>query len=141
MAASNAVSAFAIKVGYGASPTWVAEIVKVTGPKYARDAIDVTNHDSTGGAKEFIASGVYDADGVSFDFHLIAGAGNNRALVHAKFLAATVEDWTIRFPDLSKVVATGFITELSFGDYEVDGAQVGSMTIKFTGVPVLSEAP
>ena len=47
----------------------IAELRSVTPPKASRETMDATTHDSSGGAMEFIASGVYDPGTLNFSIN------------------------------------------------------------------------
>lgn len=53
---SNAFSSVGTVLKLGSPLVTIAEITSITGPNKARDTIEVTNLDSTGGYREFIPS-------------------------------------------------------------------------------------
>lgn len=52
--------------------TTIPEVKKIGAPSIKFDLLDVTNHDSTGGFKEYIP-GLADGDNCTFEFNLLTG--------------------------------------------------------------------
>lgn len=119
----------------------VAELLSVNPPRRSRDTIDVTTHDSPGGAQEFITGGIYDPGEVSGSIHYIAGSAGDDAMIEA------VTDGVER--DLKIVVKaatstedltfSGFCTEYGVDDLPTDGKQTASFTFKVSGE--IAQAP
>jgi predicted secreted protein len=92
----------AVKLGLGTllkrGSTTIPELTNIA-INPARDSIDVTNHDSTAPAREFIA-GLLDGGEVTFDGNFLPGSSNQKLLTTDLFGAAgTVTAWSIVWID------------------------------------------
>jgi predicted secreted protein len=108
----------------------IAEVLNIKGPSMKRDTIDVTNLDSTGGYKEFIA-GLRDPGGVSFDMNF-SRAGYEA--VKADFESDALVDYQIILPDEehTSFAFSGLVTDLPLD--VAPGSQIKcSVTIKISG--------
>lgn len=145
---SDAVSGYGtlLKMGDGAEPevyTTVAEVKDIGGPEMEADVIEVTNQDSTGGWKEFIA-GLLDAGEVTFDVNWLPGDATQDAttgLVSVMF-ARVKRNFRLQWPGTGAGKVCTFpalVTGIS-PDSPVDDANTASITLKVTGPPVFSAA-
>jgi len=127
--------------GFGTDLTWnsvvIAEVVNVSGPGESRDMIEVTNHDSADGFKEFIA-GLADGGEVSIEGNFKASDSTGQIALHTDFQAGTSRTLLITFPSsLGNMSGTAFCTafELTFPH----DSKIGfSATFKYTGKPTLT---
>lgn len=92
----------AVKLGLGTllkrGSTAIPELTNVA-INPARDSIDVTNHDSTAPAKEFIA-GLLDGGTVTFDGNFLPGTANQKLLTTDLLASSsTTQSWSIVWID------------------------------------------
>jgi predicted secreted protein len=114
----------------------VAELLSVAPPRRSRATIDATTHDSTGGAQEFIAAGIYDPGEVSGSVNYIAGSTGDDAMI-AAVTDGVKRDFRIvakSSADTEDLDFSGFVTDYGIDELPVDGKQTASFTIKVTGV-------
>lgn len=107
----------AVKLGLGTllkrGGTTIPEVVSLSiSPE--RDSIDVTSHDSTAPAKEFIA-GLLDGGKVSFSGNFLPGSANQKALTTDLLgSAGTQSTWTIVWIDGPTTwTFTAFVTKFT----------------------------
>lgn len=129
-----------IKIGHGATPTYVANVTSINGLELMADEIETTTLDTTGGYKTFITSFKDAGDvtiGINFDPTNVTGHRDTTGGLLKIFNDNTEESWTIMFPDgTTKVVFDAYIKKAPGV-----GAQVGSvinttMTLRVNGKPV-----
>ena len=125
----------------GASWVTVAEQVSISGPSLSSDDVEVTNHDSAGGSKEYIPA-LMDTGEISFDGNFIPGnASQTQLLTDQK--QRIVADWRIVLPDATllanktKWTFEGYIKSIDFS-YPTQEAMTISATMKLAGAAVLS---
>jgi predicted secreted protein len=75
----------------------IAEGINISPPNEALETIDVTNHDSPSGIKEYIAS-LIDSGDVSIDGNFIAGDTNGQIGLRTDMLARTKQTFVLTFP-------------------------------------------
>lgn len=136
MAAKNTFGT-TLKLGTsGGALTAVANLTNITASGFSRDTIDVTTHDTAGGAAEYIADGVYDAGEITCEGNLIAGSTDDDRLI-AAMVGGTLQDWEIDFKadtGTKTWVGSAIITAYTPGDLPVKGGkQSFSLTMKVTG--------
>jgi predicted secreted protein len=140
MATSNAIGAVGLKF-YRKDPTsgiyeTLAEVTSVSGPTKTRETIDVTNFDSDGGYREFVAS-FRDGGEVSLDMNFTNATYKK---IDEDFDSDDKNQYRITFPDTSgsKLDFYGLVTgnEVSAS---VDDKVSASVTIKVSGQPVFSD--
>ena len=132
-----AVAGFGAQLGYAVTGTTYTDITlmtEITPPEISVDSIDVTNHDSTGGAREFIG-GLSDGGEATANFiynktpyAALLTIAKTRANIHWKYTAPPGDATTP-----STCLFDGHITKLGNPGL-IDGALVCPMTIKVTGV-------
>lgn len=135
-AAKNAFGTELWLVPTGGTLVKIAELTTIGPPKRTRETEDVTTHDSTGGAMEFIAHGVYDSGGFSATGYYIAGDTNDDALALA-MTSGAVQDFQIIAKAASgteKLTGSAIITDHGQDEAPVKGVQTFSFTAKITGV-------
>ena len=123
------------KRGDGASPevfTTVAEVKSISGPELSRDTLDVTNMDSTGNFREFVAT-LQDGGSVSFDINLI-GDNTSQNNLDTDMNNGTARNFQMLLPNVGATLYsfTGLVTGFSVA-VEIDGIITASITIKITG--------
>ena len=125
----------------GASWVTVAEQVSISGPSLSSDDVEVTNHDSPGGSKEYIPA-LMDTGEVSFDGNFIPSAASQTQLL-ADQKARTVADWRIVLPDATDVdnrtkwTFPGYIKTINFS-YPTQEVMAINATMKLAGEATLS---
>lgn len=120
----------------GGTPAAVAELTSITPPALSRSTIDVTTHDGSSAAMEYIADGVYDAGEISCEGHLIAGSTADDLFI-AALTTGTVQDFEIDIKaasGLERISGKAIVTAYTPGDLPVAGGkQTFSATLKVTG--------
>ena len=127
--------------GFGTQLSWnsqdVAEVTNISGPGESRDMIDVTNHDSSDGFREFIA-GIASGGEISVEGNFKAADTNGQIAMHTDFQGGTSRTVTITFPSsLGNISGTAFITAFELG-FPFDNKISFSATFKLTGKPTLT---
>jgi len=114
----------------------VAELLTIEPPQLSRDTIDVTTHDSTGGAMEFIGEPIYDPGEMKLQMHYISGSAFDLASLTA-FTTAAPQDVKMKVKGTGTtsrmLTFSGVVTEYALDSYEVKGKQSASMTLKVSG--------
>lgn len=134
---SEAISTQGTTLGFdadGASPysfTLVPEVTNIGGPSETSDEIDVTNLDSTGGRREFIA-GFKDGVDCPVECNYVAGSAAQQAFL-ALYDSATVARFRVTLPNTATIDFDAFMKgrERSFG---VGEAVKINATLRITGV-------
>ncbi len=120
--------------------TTVAGVTNIGGPGLTLETIDVTNHSSTSGWREFVG-GLKDGGEISVDivFDPVAATHKNASggLLYLLTTRASAS-FTITFPDTGLTVwtFTAFVTSFEVGAPVADGL-TASVTLKITGAPTL----
>ena len=129
-----------LKKGDGASPEAFATVAQIfggpDGPSLSQDELDVTDHSSPSGFREFIG-GLKDAGEISGELHYdSANATHNATAGLIKELKdGTVKNYQILFPDASTVTFAALVTAFEMAA-PVDGKLTASFTLKISGLPV-----
>lgn len=130
-----------LKRGDGGGPevfTTIAEVRSITGPGLTTDTIDVTNHDTSQGYREFI-SGLQDGGEFSFDINYIpsnATHNNTTGLLRA-FDQKTINNYRLVFPDATTWNFRGLVRQVSI-TAPIDGQLTASVAVKVSGKPTLT---
>lgn len=132
-----------LQMGDGATPTenftTVAEVKDITPPPFSRDSIEVTNQDSSGGWREFIA-GWRDGGELTFEVNWLptnATQDQNTGLV-AQFLDDDNHNYRVILPDaIATISFAGHITNIE-GDLPLEDAGTASVTIKVSGAVTIT---
>lgn len=143
---SDAIRAIGIQLqrGDGADPevfTAVAEVLDIQGPGMSADLIDVTNQDSAGSYREFIA-GAKDGGEVTFNINYIPTNATHDAtsgLLEA-FDTGSQDNWKLIWPDAAPSTEwtfTGVITAFQ-PSANIDEQLQASITLKVIGQPTLA---
>jgi len=121
----------------GGTAGTIGEVTNIT-INETMETIDVTSMDSD--YREFIA-GWHDAGEITFTCNYDGSASGVADKLHASYIAATAETWTVTFPDAasgSKFECSGLITNLSTA-VPFDDKITQDVTIKLTGTPVFTD--
>lgn len=126
--------------------TKIGQVKDISGPNMSRDTIDVTNHDSPNGYKEFLAS-LRDGGEVTFTVEYDPGDPNHDQSTGLLYLFGlnVRTNFQLIFPVTASVgfwgyTFTGLVT--AFGaKAPVDGSLTADMTIKVAGAVALADLP
>jgi predicted secreted protein len=143
---TSALSSFGtlLKIGDGGNPTetftTIAEVKDIKGPGLELSTEEVTNHSSTGGWKEYVAT-LLDAGEVSFDMNFIptsATQSQTSGLVK-DMKNKTLRNFKLVFPDNGNTTwsFSAYVTKFEV-DEPVEGILGASCTLKITGQPTLA---
>lgn len=129
------------KAGFGttfkyAAGTLIGELKSVGGIKLKADTIDVTNHDSADGYKEFIG-GLRDAGEFPIEGNFIQDDAGQLALL-ASFGTGALESFVVTFPDTSTWTFSAVVTGVEVGKADIKGEVSFSATVKISGKPVFA---
>lgn len=115
----------------------VARLLNIDPPELSRDDMDVTDHDSPGGFREFIP-GLKQGGEVPVEGHLIPTDNTQKGLLVAVDIDVP-EEWTIKFPTVPELCIRfmGYVKSFKVGPAPVDGKMTFNATIKVTGKPVI----
>ena len=118
----------------GGALVLIADSKMVDPPKLSRGTIDVTTHDSAGGAAEFIGEGVYDAGEASVTLHYVANSAGDILLMTAMVDGVTRDFKVVeKGTGLIKSAFKGIVTGYGPDGHEVKGVQTATLSIKVTG--------
>lgn len=140
------ISAFGtlLKIGDGGSPTetftTIAEVTSIGGPGLSLDTIEITNHSSPGGWREFIG-GLLNAGEVSLDINYdpVGATHNATTGLIADMVARTLRHFQLVFPDTGSTTWSFTALVTLFEPSEpVDDKLAASVTLKLTGQPTLA---
>lgn len=117
---------------YGGSPTTVIQVETIDGPTTTTEYLDVTDHDTSGNYRNFVAS-LVDSGEITFTINYDANDPTHRYLKGAQD-NQSLESWTLVFPTSPTVSATfdGYVSGYQFSA-PVDGKLQASLTIKIDG--------
>ena len=117
--------------------TTVAEVKSISGPDITRDTLDVTNMDSSGNYREFVAT-LQDGGSVSFDVNFI---GNNTSQnnMQTDMNAGTARNFQLLMPNVASTLFTftALIVGLTF-NFEIDGIITENISLKITGAVTIA---
>lgn len=120
----------------GGTLTTIAELLSLEPPGRSRDTIDVTTHDSTGGAMEYIAEGIYETGEVKGQCHYLPGGTFDVAAITA-LTGGAKQDVKIKVKGATvdrQQTFQGFLVDYKADGMDVKGKQTAAFTIKVTGV-------
>lgn len=120
----------------GGSPAAIAELTSVGIPGRSVNLLDATSHDSSAGAREFIAEDVYDTGEIAIEGHYIAGSTEDDLFI-AALEGAVKQDFEI----LAKKGTSGtetisgscFVQSYEPAAMDIEGKQTFSAVLKVTG--------
>ena len=117
----------------------VAEVRSISGPSMTTDILDVTNHESQGGVREFKA-GLIDPGELTFDLAFQPGEPSHgvKAGLQKAQLDRAVENYHLVFPPGIGFTweFQGILTGLPL-TFPIDEVITSSVTLKVTGLPDL----
>ena len=117
----------------------IAEVINFTPPPEARDTIEMTNHQSPSGVKEFIA-GVRDSGEVQLDGNFLAGDTDGQIGLRTDMVAGTLQAFVLTFP--TAITATfafnAIVTAFQVGKITQKDKIPFSAKMKISGPAVLS---
>lgn len=130
-----------LKVGDSASPeafTTIAQIYALSGPSLQQEELDVTDHSSTDGWKEFIG-GLKDGGEVSGELHFDgAQATQDETTGLQKALKdGTVKNYRITFTDGTSITFAALVKSFEFAA-NVGDKLTAAFALKVSGVPTWS---
>lgn len=116
---------------------YVARLLNIDPPELSRDDMDVTDHDSPDGFREFIP-GLKQSGEVPIEGHLIPTDDTQTGLLAAVDIDEP-EPWTIEFPTVPKLYITfmGYVKSFKLGPAPVDGKMTFNAIVKVTGKPTI----
>ena len=120
----------------GGTPAAIAELTSITPPAITRGTIDVTTHDGSSDAMEYIADGVYDEGEISIEGLLIGGSTADDLFI-AAIAGGVLQDFELVFKAASGTetkAGSCLVTNYAPGDMPVAGGkQTFTATLKLTG--------
>lgn len=124
------------KIGVANPPdTLLAGVTRIAPPNLSRDALDVTDHASPGGAMEFIADGVYDPDTIVVSINHVRGSVTDEKC-RTMFLSTPncFVEWSENTStDSETMVSAGVVTGYQVGELDLKGKQTATLTVKLSG--------
>lgn len=140
MAGKDAFGAALGRSDMASSPTFtdIANVMDISGPGMSKSEIDVTAHDSPDKFKEFIG-GVRDGGSVTFDINWDSFEATHQTLHDDFDDDEQPRDYTLTHADGAVHEFSGIVTAFETSD-PVDGKMTGSVTIKVSGKPTITDA-
>ena len=124
------------KIGTANPPdTTLAGVTRVSPPNLSRDALDVTDHASPGGAMEFIADGVFDPGELVVTINHVKGSATDAKCLDM-FLNTPdgYVSWTENTASGSDTMTSAMVvTSYQVGDLDTKGKQTATLTLKLSG--------
>lgn len=124
----------------GTSYVTVGQVKDINGPSLTRSTIDVTDHDSTDGFREFV-SGLVDPGEISFTIGYDNGNAQHAALLtNMASDSCTMAAWQLTLNVCSGTAvwtADGFVTGFA-PSTPIEGENTVAVTVKVSGKPVLT---
>lgn len=121
--------------GDGETPevfTTIAEVNDISGPGFALDTIEVTNHDSPEGWEEHIG-GILRSGEITYDINYDKESTAHLGLI-SDMTGRIKRNFKITFPDDTEIILTALVTGFEFGA-PVEDKLSASVTLKGTGKP------
>lgn len=127
-----------LKKGDGASPevfTTVAQVFNIGGPSLQQDALDVTDHSSPNGWKEFIG-GLKDGGEVPLELNYDPSDATHDHLtgLEKELADGTKKNYRIEFPDATTITFAALVTAFE-PSANVAEKLTASATLKVSGAP------
>ena len=119
----------------GGTLTSVAELLSFDPPASARGTIDVTTHDSAGGAEEVIVEGTYDPGEIKGQVHYIGGSAADLAMITA-MTSGALQNFKIQMKSAAGTIdrtGSAYLTNYGPDGQSVKGKQTAAFTLKVTG--------
>ena len=132
-----------LEMGDGADPevfTEIAEIQSFNGPDEQVNMVEVTHLKSAGAAREFLP-GLLDSGQLQFDAHLLTDDPTHDATTGyvSKFKARTEANFRLKPFGMANMFSFAAIVESIGHQFEIEGVQMQSVSLKITG-PITIEA-
>lgn len=129
--------AWQIGVGTGDTMTDVANVKEISFPAMGNEVVDITAHDSTSGAREFIASGLKTA--AEFEAELVWDDSDSTHIELIAFEASgAAEAMTIADSGTNETLSfSGIVTEIA-RESPMDGAMMATVKVQVTGAITIS---
>lgn len=117
----------------------IGGLTNIGGIEFSMDTIDITNHDSVDGYKEFLG-GLIETGEVPIEGHFYPGDTNGQVALLGDLTNRTVQSFEIRFPDAlaTSWIFNAIVTRFKVGDAEVEGALPFEAELKPSGKPFLA---
>lgn len=135
MSDTNPKAGFGTTIKYAAG-TLVGKLNSIGGFKLKAETLDVTNHDSADGYKEFIA-GLKDGGEFPMEGNFIQNNAGQLALM-ASFGTGAVESFIVTFPDTSTWTFSAIVNGIEVGKADLKDQLSFAATLKITGKPVFA---
>lgn len=127
------------KPAFGITVTWaghdIGYLTDVKGPSMKADEIDISNHDSPNGFRQFVA-GLRDGGEITLEMKYIPGSLTGQKFLLADFNSGTEQQMVITYADGSTWTLNGIVTGFEPDAGAIDNARLLSVTVKATGKPV-----
>jgi predicted secreted protein len=130
------ISGFGTIFKYSSELT-IGKLTSIGGMKFSADTIDVTNHQSTSGWREFI-SGLKDGGEVTIEGFFEDDDAGQLALFGD--IGGDAQDFVVVFPDTSQWAFSALVTGVEMGKGDLKDGVPFSATVKITGVPEFTGA-
>jgi predicted secreted protein len=132
---TNPIAGFSTTIKYAAG-TLIGKLTSIGGIKLKAETIDITNHDSPDGYKEFIA-GLKDGGEFPMEGNFIQSDAGQLAIM-ASFGTGAVESFIVTFPDTSTWTFSAIVTGVEVGKADLKDQLTFSATLKISGKPVFA---
>ena len=128
-----------LQLGDGGSPenfTTIAEVRSIAGPTLSNDILDVTNHDSQGGVREFKA-GLTDPGDLTFDLNFQPAEPTHDDLTGtlSLLISKAVRNFQLVFPGAIRTWGFAGIMTGHPVNFPIDDVLTANVTLKVTGIP------
>lgn len=121
----------------GTTWTSVSNATKIGFPAPEIDEIETTNHDSTGGYREFLP-GL--KDGGTIDFEGVVASDTVVSGLQSAFDTTAVVGWRITTRSGAEWEFDGYMASFGEGDAEIDSARTYTGSIRVSGAPTFTAA-
>ena len=132
---TNPIAGFGATIKYAVG-TLVGKLTSIGGVKLKAETIDITNHDSADGFKEFIG-GLRDGGEFPLEGNFIQDDAGQLALL-ASFNSGAVESFIVTFPDNSTWTFSAIVTGVEVGKADLKDQLMFAATLKISGKPVFA---
>lgn len=132
-----------LKMGDGAvseSFTAIAEVTDIQGPSFSKEAIEVTNHGSTDGWREYI-SGLKDGGEITLSLNWLPGAvtHDESTGIMSKLYGDDVDNYQLLLPDDDETQINFAAVCTAFeGSEPIDNKLAADVTLKISGKPTFT---
>lgn len=128
-----------LQLGDGGVPenfTTIAEVRSIAGPTFTNDILDVTNHDSENGVREFKA-GLTDPGDLTFtlNFQPTEPTHDDSTGTLSLLVSKVVRNFRLVFPGSIRTWQFGGIITGHPVNFPIDDVLTADVTLKVTGIP------